>query len=89
LWSGLSTQLLPPSLILLLISSLVENGTINLLLNLDIKENLYCLYNFISTLRNNLTLNQRSLYEIPKNSYQFKALIGLLLGDGHIHKNKN
>lgn len=22
------------------------------------------------------------------NSYQFKAFIGLLLGDGHIHKNK-
>jgi len=88
--NNISFWLLPPSLILLLLSSLVENGTTQLFFKFDIHDDFYCFAGLLPILglRNTLTLKQRSLFEIPTNSYQFKVFIGLLLGDGHIHKNK-
>jgi hypothetical protein len=89
--NNISFWLLPPSLILLLLSSLVENGTTELNFNFDIHDDFYFLSSLLTKLgsRNSLTLKQRSLFEIPTNSYQFQAFIGLLLGDGHIHKNRS
>jgi len=89
--NNISFWLLPPSLILLLLSSLVENGTTELNFNFDIHDDFYFLSSLLTKLgsRNSLTLKHRSLFEIPTNSYQFQAFIGLLLGDGHIHKNRS
>jgi len=42
-----------------------------------------------SKIKNSLNLKQRSLFEIPTNSYQLQAFIGLLLGDESCHMKKN
>lgn len=91
--NNVSFWLLPPSLILLLLSSLVENGT-KYLLNIIY----YAIYliacegnKVISKIRyrQNLTIKDRAKFKIDQNSYIFNALIGLLLGDGHISRSKS
>lgn len=91
--NNVSFWLLPPSLILLLLSSLVENGT-KYLFNIIY----YAIYliacegkEVISKIRyrQNLTIKDRAKFKIDQNSYIFNALIGLLLGDGHISRSKS
>lgn len=92
--NNISFWLLPPSLILLLLSALVENGAKLFYPHLYI----YCVYCYqitlfspkkINTNAKKLTLEQRSKFKIPFGSYQFQALTGLLLGDGHISRQKS
>lgn len=80
----------------------MENGTILENLTQNINFHSFCLLNSnclisynINNLNSNkikLTLEERSRYKITNNgntSYLFYVFIGLLLGDGHVHRNKS
>jgi len=68
----------------------VENGATQFIFEFLFNNVNDTLINFTPIVRSSLTLKERTLIEIPKYSDQFLPgpLIGLMLGDGHIHKNK-
>jgi len=86
--NNISFWLLPPSLILLLASALVEQGSVFSFLTLGCallefvfgSVLLFSIASLVSK-RFSMSIKERESFSIPKDSYTFQALIGLILSD--------